>query len=139
MASRKGPRSPCEQRVVSRHEQAIRDLLASDPRIMRNGFWAAVSELADDLDYEIRLGGFLPDAYRIDREACEIVMHEVVDHCDLAPKKLASIGDFWMDWDGEGDTDWLPTLFVHRLAYPVAPQEVDLCAVCHQFTIGEDA
>ena len=119
----------------TRHNLAIDSLCASKPGIQANGFWAAVEALAEELDYSIRLNGFLPDAYEIDREACEIVMHEVVDSCDLSPDKLAKMGDFWMDWDGEGDTDWLPRLVVHRIDYPAQPYDVDLCAVFHRFTM----
>ncbi len=40
----------------------------------------------------------------------EVVLFEVEVTHHLPTRKLADLGNFWADFDGEGRTDWLPVL-----------------------------
>lgn len=117
MPTKRPPRAPCRpDDPPSLHERLIRDLLASDERICRNGFWRAVAALATELDEEITATrqhfGFLPDAYVLDRQECEIVIYEVEVRGTLSPDKLTLLGRFWDWWDASGEHDWLPRLIL---------------------------
>lgn len=117
MPTKRDPRAPCRpDDPASPHEQLIRDLVTSDTRMCRNGFWRAVTALAEELGEEGVFNrvtfGFLPDAYLIDRDECEILMFEVEHYGRLSEAKLRDLGAFWDWWDGSGEHDWLPRLFL---------------------------
>lgn len=115
--TRRPPRAPCRPSdPPSLHERLIRGLLDGNPNVCRNGFWEAVSKLAAELGEDGPLDraryGFLPDAYLIDRENCEIVLYEVEVTGRLTDCKLRNLGNFWAWWDGSGEHDWLPRLIL---------------------------
>jgi len=135
MATVRDSRAPVTSREFpTLHELAIRTLVNSDPNIHRNGFRAAIKELVAELDgdEECLVDGFLPDAYKIDRDAQEILIYEVEDSHPLPPNKLRLYSWFWFCWEAEGHHEWLPRLFtVDR--YGRATGEIDLCAAYYAF------
>jgi hypothetical protein len=108
-----------------KHKALIAALCASDPDIQTKGFWKAVERLADELDYwdAPRKGQFRPDAHKVNRQTCELEIHEVVNTHDVSERKLIEMGWLWGDMDAEAP-DWHPVLFVHREGF--APKRVDL-------------
>lgn len=86
-------------------------------------------DLASELNADIGRHPFIPDAFKIDREASEILIYEVVHYSDLTPAKLRSVAELWMDWDDEAGHDWSVRLFVQRIGEPMF--EVDLCQAFH--------
>lgn len=126
-------RAPVRRRTgeTTRHEIAIRMLVGSHPDIHRNGFWEAARALHTELNagfdhgHEFFRHSFLPDAYRIDRENCDLLIYEVEDSHPIPVDKLEMYADMWFDWDCEGHHDWLPRLFtIDR--YGRATGEIDL-------------
>ena len=115
------------------HELAIRRLLAGDVRIHRYGFTQAVDALVDNLgcegDCRVRRR-FVPDAYRIDHEKQTIDLFEVEVTHRVPDAKMRQLADWWEAWDGEGEHDWLPRLFlVDR--FGTIGTEINLRAVLH--------
>lgn len=120
---------------VTRHELAIRMLVNSHPDMCRNGFAKAVRELwielhadedPDECTEPVR-HPFLPDAYRIDREAQEILVYEVEDTCPISPEKLLRLAYWWFQWDADDEHEWLPRVFVVD-RYGNVGTEIDLMA-----------
>lgn len=142
MPTVRNSRAPVAQRGgITRHEIAIRLLVNSRPDIHRNGFRQAVRELWAELaDPELDDGPpqmpFLPDAYRIDRESEELILYEVEDSNPISPQKLAALGEFWFDWDCEGQHDWLPRLVtVDR--YGRETGEIDMMGLYYAIDLDE--
>jgi len=109
-------------------------LVNGDRDIHRNGFRAAIRDLVAELDGDegCFVDGFLPDAYKIDREAQEIIIYEVEDSHPIPPHKLDRYAWFWFCWDAEGAHEWLPRLFtVDR--YGRLTGEINLCAAYYAF------
>ena len=128
MPTRRHPRAPCQSDTP--HELAIRRLIDSHQDLCRNGFWEAIKQLCDELgedDVPTKLGfRFQPDAYRIDRQASEILLYEVEVTSLVTPDKMKLIAAFWEWWEASGDHDWMPRLFlVNRYGHQ---GEVDLSA-----------
>jgi hypothetical protein len=116
MPTKRDPRAPCRPNdPPSLHERLIRDLIASDLRMARNGFWrkhrALVEKLGMDQD-EFIARPFLPDAYLFDHDNQEILLFEVEISCPLSDLKKHNYGWLWFCWESEGAHDWLPRLFV---------------------------
>ena len=135
MATVRDSRAPVTSRETpTLHELAIRMLVNSDRNIHRNGFRAVIRELVEELDCDnsCLADGFLPDAYKIDRDAQEILIYEVEDSHPLPPRKLDRYSWFWFCWEAEDRHEWLPRLFtVDR--YGRATGEIDLCATYYAF------
>jgi len=53
---------------------------------------------------------FVPDAYRINEDTCEIEIFEVEVTHPIPARKLRDLGLYWSEWDAEGEHDWLPVL-----------------------------
>jgi hypothetical protein len=113
MATVRDPRAECANET--KHELLIRQLIGSDARMARNGFWKALRDLLDELKLrpeEFPSREFLPDAYLIDREAKEVRLYEVEVTCPLSSLKLADYGWLWFCFDCEEHLEWEPRLFV---------------------------
>lgn len=129
MPTKRDPRAPCRPTdTPSLHERLLRNLVDSDPRMCRNGFWRTHKALIDELgldEDEFPQRAFLPDAYLFDREHQEIFLFEVEVSCPLTVRKQCDYGWLWFAWDGEGETDWTPRLFViDRYGHQ---NELDMC------------
>jgi len=114
MPTVRGPRTPNIQKVTTPHELVIRSLIDSHPDMCRNGFRRAMRNLwseLGDIDEMLPID-FVPDAYRIDREAEEILIYEVEFSHPVTEHKLRQYGMLWFDWDAEGQHEWLPRLFI---------------------------
>jgi hypothetical protein len=122
-------------RRATMHELGIRVLLASDDEIHRNGFARSVRALAEEIDAdidELAPGRFLPDAYKIDRAAEQLLLYEVVDTNPLSTTKLEALAWFWFQWDADDFHDWLPRLFIVNRHGKVT-EEINLCAAYYAF------
>jgi hypothetical protein len=116
MPTKRDPRAPCRPEAPpSLHERLIRDLIANDPKMCRNGFWRAVRDIAEEVglsdDEWLSDRDFQPDAYLIDREAQVVRIYEVEVTSPLSEKKLFDYAWFWFLWECEGDTEWIPKLY----------------------------
>lgn len=114
-----GRRRNNPDRALTLHEQAIETLLADNPLMRRNGFWAAARELWNRLvvEYEEYAEAFpkmdwLPDAYCVDPESRSLSIFEVVHSHPLSASKRRQIGDFWFEWDCMDFGPWMPRLFI---------------------------
>ena len=118
-------------RTQIKHRAMIAALCESDPLIQTRGFWKAVERLAEELGYWDlpRKGQFRPDAYKVNRQTCELEIHEIVNTHDVTRHKMLEMGWLWGDMDAESD-EWRPVLFVHRDGFPVL--RVDLCDWYHR-------
>ncbi|WP_324807258.1 hypothetical protein SH584_11590 [Sphingomonas sp. LY29] len=109
-------RKPCVRSdgKVTRHEELIRELIDSDPRMCRNGFARSMKPLFERegiYPENVPLGEFIPDAYLLDEEAKEIRIYEVEVTNALSNFKIQSLGMFWFYMDCEM-TKWMPRLYV---------------------------
>lgn len=93
------------------HTKLIDQLIDGIPGVRQHGFWRAHSELCQHLDIEEMRFGFVPDAWRINKNSSEIEIFEVEVHSKLKAHKIRILGEFWEFWDGEC-SDWLPVLIL---------------------------
>lgn len=128
---RKNAKAPREAKPgkVSLHELAIRQLVESDPRMCRNGFAGAISDLWREIGGEadeVPPTDFIPDAYLIDRDLKQLVLFEVGDWRLATHAKEAALGQFWFMWDSCAPNDWaLGCLALDR--FGMVTHEMDLC------------
>lgn len=97
----------------------LRDLV---PGIETQGFWAALRQLGEEEDLDFTEQPFRPDAYRIDRAAKVVEIHEVVETHEPSVRVLRMMGLLYMDFDAEDE--WCLKMYVHRRGYP--PVQADL-------------
>lgn len=99
--------------LSSKHEALVESILAEIPGTKTRRFRAALNELCAELGMPaFDHLGWLPDAYRINRQACEIELYEVEVHHSLPDWKIDALGEFWFEWDCYGAHDWLPVLII---------------------------
>lgn len=101
------------QETNARHQALIDQLISDVPGAAVYGFLSAVNELRTRLGCEaIPPLQWRPDAYRINVETEEIEIYEVEVRHAIPSSKIDLLGEFWLDWDDEGEHDWLPVLIV---------------------------
>ena len=133
MVTKRPSRAPVQRSdgTTTRHELVIRMLVNSHPAMQRNGFSRSVKDLlislGADADYrdDFPPCRFVPDAYRIDHEAQDILIYEVEDTNPISPRKLEELAEYWFWWESEGQHDWMPRLFVVD-RYGASRLEIDL-------------
>ena len=88
------------------------------------GFWKSLDRLAEDEDWfeAHRKQPFRPDAFKIDREARVVEIHEAVVTHPPSRRALLSMGCLWFDLDCE---EWDLCVYLHR-ADQIAPVEIDM-------------
>lgn len=82
------------------HKLMIDAFCQSVPDAQRKGFFPALLAI-DDLEYlrwlkaqgQVAPLKVIPDAYLIDHEECTVTCVEIVDHCDIRPRKFARLLD----------------------------------------------
>lgn len=94
------------------HRRQIAAVLADCPGARSSGFWNEHGALCDREGIVRWRSTFLPDAFRFNAETTEIEIYEVEVRSPLTSAKIAVLGEFWEDWDGEGDSDWTPVLIL---------------------------
>jgi hypothetical protein len=94
------------------HIAGVAEVLRRYPGSATTGFPAAVRALRETLGCEDEAPAihFVPDAYRINHEACDIEIFEVEVTHPVTFQKLYELGDYWFEWDAESGHDWLPVL-----------------------------
>jgi hypothetical protein len=87
-------------------------ILADFPGAQTVGLSAAIDALRERLGCEgpSPAIAFVPDAFRLNEDDCEIELYEVEVTHPLTMRKLRTLGEWWAAWDAEGDHDWLPVL-----------------------------
>jgi hypothetical protein len=127
--SAKDPREP-KGGKESLHERVIRQLIASDPRMCRNGFARAIEDLWAEIGGEpdeLPPIHFMPDAYLIDRDLKELVLFEVGDWRLATQAKEAALGQFWLMWDSCVPDGWaVGCIALDR--FGMFSHEMDLCS-----------
>lgn len=111
-------------RSQERHKQLISSIVLKHGAETKS-FWKAIRTLSEQEDWwePPREQPFRPDAFKIDREASTVEIHEAVVTHPPSRNGLLCMGAFWFAMDCES---WDVRLFLHR-ADQVAPTEINLC------------
>ncbi|WP_310496885.1 hypothetical protein [Sandarakinorhabdus sp.] len=108
------------------HQKTINELADADAAIHTKGFWTAVRKLVGSLPNadlsNFTLSTFVPDAYKFDPTAKQIIIYEVENTSRLTADKLDDLAWFWFEWDCYDYDDWTVQVYVKDcLGTPARP------------------
>lgn len=128
-------KAPKRDAFTKQHVDGVAAILRDYPGARTEGFPSAVRDLRDRVGCrgEEPAINFVPDAFRLNEETCEIELFEVEVTHPVPTAKLADLGWYWSQWDAEDGHEWLPVLIqidrfgtAHRRDLSIAYFELSL-------------